>query len=728
MSNKLLYTQVDVFFEDAISLTCNCSSLRKLQRILEEQQRQLQKPMQVAIVGKIKAGKSTMLNALLGEALVATGAVEATFNVNWLKYSEKKFIKVHYKDENRSPEVKSIQDLESLTRRPQDSSEQQEELLAIKYIEVYYPNPLLKQLDLIDTPGLASAFQNDEKNTRNFLQIHGEELTQTTQSHTREAHAVIYLFKQNPADKDKKVMEEFLGPGMEQTTPFNAIGVLTRTDDYWPSVPEPMQAGQRIAHNLMEKHADLHNIFYTIHPVSGFLAWGAQTLLPEEFEILKSLAALPEERLTSLLRSAERFTERPYPDKPEIPGIDDRKKIYDRLNGYGIYLACQKIRSGRISDLESLSDFLLEKSGVQELKKLIQEHFGNRAFLIKFKDCSRRLKYAIDTAKRQQIDRSTLDIIETIHKSLEEIECDTLFPRFRELEAVKLHYHESKIRFEEEEYEQFLQVIGEKGKSCTARLGLSEQATIPEMLLTAHDRKNLWRQRANNPFLSNAETAEAASTVTTAYEYLINQIEQAQQILISSSNLLYEEWENLAADLEELAWIPDFSICNSKLHFILQTDLESPEDWSVLRDLLKTLQSLCFREQQEQKGAARKQLQQLAERIEKLEVNEHGLQEQVVRELFQAQQLTLDERAQTQLHELLDQANVSCAAKLGLPEKTPLAELQKLVEDLNAEWLARSHNSFWIDSQTQWAAGVVARSYEQVKYQLLQASQQLNFV
>ena len=43
----------------------------------------LDEPLRVAIAGKVKAGKSTLLNALIGEELAPTDARECTKIVTW---------------------------------------------------------------------------------------------------------------------------------------------------------------------------------------------------------------------------------------------------------------------------------------------------------------------------------------------------------------------------------------------------------------------------------------------------------------------------------------------------------------------------------------------------------------------------------------------------------------------------------------------------------------------
>ena len=95
MDNRALRDRAEEVFQFALGCTMNRPKLQNLYRKIDQCYQQLDLPMRVAIVGMIKAGKSTMMNALLGEKIVATGTVEATFNVNWLKYGESKSLLVH---------------------------------------------------------------------------------------------------------------------------------------------------------------------------------------------------------------------------------------------------------------------------------------------------------------------------------------------------------------------------------------------------------------------------------------------------------------------------------------------------------------------------------------------------------------------------------------------------------------------------------------------------------
>ncbi|MGH9208430.1 MAG: dynamin family protein, partial [Acidimicrobiales bacterium] len=52
---------------------------------LRDQIDRLDEPLRVAVAGKVKAGKSTLLNALVGEQIAPTDAGECTQVVTWYR-------------------------------------------------------------------------------------------------------------------------------------------------------------------------------------------------------------------------------------------------------------------------------------------------------------------------------------------------------------------------------------------------------------------------------------------------------------------------------------------------------------------------------------------------------------------------------------------------------------------------------------------------------------------
>jgi len=505
-------------FGEALAAVEGRPALRALRDTIEECRRRLDQPMRVAIVGFIKAGKSTTMNALLGEELVATGTVEATFNVNWLKWGDPASLLVHFKD-GRPAEEKSFDELSRLTLRADDNREY---LTSIKHIEVFHPNPLLKTFNLIDTPGLSSFFKEDSQNTLDFLRLHGEELTAVTKAEAANADAVLYLFSQSVRAEDKSIVEQFQGPAMGNPTPINAIGVLTKIDFYWPDREDPLEAGRQIA----ARHAEdprVRRIFYTVCPASGLLAVGAQTLTDEDFGALASLSALPGELFGKLARNVGRFVR----ENPEIPVSGaDRQRVLDRLGMYGVTLACRLIREGA-ADRAALSAALFERSGLAELRDLVVSHFGNRAFLIKLDAGLKQIERACFEEQRRARgqDAAAVEDVASLFDDLATNE-----HAFRELKALRAMY-EGKLEFDEAEARQMLEVTGEYGGSAGERLGLGERATVAEMAARAAERTHYWRSKANDFAPVGRDTIFATEVLARSYELLLHNVKKAQEYL-----------------------------------------------------------------------------------------------------------------------------------------------------------------------------------------------------
>ncbi|MGF1676588.1 MAG: dynamin family protein [Rivularia sp. (in: cyanobacteria)] len=516
-----LQQRVDKLFESALARTANQPGLKNFHQLLQQCQQQLHQPMRVAIVGLIKAGKSTMMNALLGEDIVATGNVEATFNVNFLRYGEKPSLLVHFKD-NRPAEAKSFEQLAALTLRADSNSDY---LLNIKYIEVFCPNQILKTFNLIDTPGLLSYYKDDSENTLDFLQLHGEELTNVTKTEAQGADAVLYLFSNSLATEDKEIVEMFQGIALGQATPINTIGVLTKVDNYWsdPKVSEPMEAANKICHRL-SLHPQVRNIFYTIYPICGLLALGAQTLTKDEWQILLQLADIPEDRMDKLIRNVQRFCDREYPDVPISK--NQRHKVFKRLGQYGVWLAYSLIRSGTKNQAQFVQQ-LLQHSGITQLRDLILSHFGHRAFLIKLGNVLRQVDIACFQQK-QHLQGELRQIVEEIGGHFEALKIQE--HGFAELQVLR-NYYDKKLDFDNQELQHLLQVTGEFGTSCGERLGLDQSATINEMIPVAQEKMHYWQQRASDSWGSNRKSIAAASILARSYEIILYRILKAKEYL-----------------------------------------------------------------------------------------------------------------------------------------------------------------------------------------------------
>src|ERR1700724_2436524 len=112
----------------------------------------LNQPIRVALAGTLKAGKSTLVNALVGENIAPTDATEATRIVTWLRHGPTPKVTANLRGRQRanvpitrSPSDKGLTfDLGSLD--PDD----------VVDLDVEWPAAELIDATIIDTPGTSS--------------------------------------------------------------------------------------------------------------------------------------------------------------------------------------------------------------------------------------------------------------------------------------------------------------------------------------------------------------------------------------------------------------------------------------------------------------------------------------------------------------------------------------------------------------------------------------------
>ena len=71
-------------------------SLRELHPLLARAPGRLSDPVRLAVVGQIKKGKSTLVNAILGRRLALTRETEATYRVNEFRFGITEGISAYY--------------------------------------------------------------------------------------------------------------------------------------------------------------------------------------------------------------------------------------------------------------------------------------------------------------------------------------------------------------------------------------------------------------------------------------------------------------------------------------------------------------------------------------------------------------------------------------------------------------------------------------------------------
>jgi len=118
----------------------------------------------VACVGQFKRGKSTLLNALVGCAVLPAGYVPVTAVPTVIRFGDQPHARVRMRDGSwRDIAVSDLSEYVTEERNP-------ENIKAVEGAEVFVPSPLLSSgMCFVDTPGLGSVFTGNTATTQAFI-------------------------------------------------------------------------------------------------------------------------------------------------------------------------------------------------------------------------------------------------------------------------------------------------------------------------------------------------------------------------------------------------------------------------------------------------------------------------------------------------------------------------------------------------------------------------------
>ncbi|MEO3857867.1 dynamin family protein [Acrocarpospora sp. B8E8] len=504
-------------FDTAQAALAHSPALAQVSRALAEYRERFGSALRVALVGRVSSGKSTLANALLGGRRAPTGVEELTFNVNWLRYGTSPGLLVHFTD-GRPPERRDLADLERLTVRAHEDEALAAYLRTIDYLEVTDPNPYLRSFDLVDTPGLDTAFGSDSQNTARFLGRTPGDVRAASLDHAGKADAIVLVFARGLAAAEEELLADFTGAGIGKATPITTLGALTKVELFWPLHPDPMAEGARVADRLMNA-AGARRYLFDLRPVASLVGAAAAVFTQEDFDDLTTLAAVPPETLTARVKRGPLFTTR---DHPELKvSAARRHALFSQFGGYGIVLACSLIRDG-VTDIAELRWHLLERSGMADFRRLLVDHFGSRTELIK-------LSRAIQDVK--QLPSLAGELGPRDHMTLDEAVAAVAQLEFKEHAfaefSVLRDYYDGRVDFADEEIGELLLVTGECGRTLPDRLGLPSSYGRTELAAQARERLAHWAAVVVDPSYSGA-TRRAGQVVRRSYELLISEINGAQ--------------------------------------------------------------------------------------------------------------------------------------------------------------------------------------------------------
>ena len=455
---------------------------------LERIGRRLNEPMRIALAGTLKAGKSTLVNALVGEDIAPTDATEATRIVTWFRHGPIPRATANHRGGRRSnvPIIRAgglTFDFGSLD--PAD----------VLDLQVEWPAAELIDATIIDTPGTSSLNSDVPERTLRLL---------VPDDGVPRVDAVVFLLRTlNAADIALlKQIGELVGGSAGA---LGVIGVASRADEIGAGRIDAMLSAADVA-NRFTAEMDKTGICQAVVPVSGLLALTARTLRQSEFVALKKLAGVDPGELARAMLSADRFVR---DDSPLPVGAATRAQLLDRFGMFGIRISIALLRAG-VGDSVTLADELLERSGLVALRDVVDQQFAQRSDLLKSHTALLSLRRFVEVNQTP----ATRQIIADIDPLLADTHA------FEELRLLS-QLHSRPTTFNEDEIASLRRIIGGSGTDAASRLGLTPEAPYdgPRAAFAAAQR---WRRRAEHP-LNDPFTARACRAAVRSAEAMVAQ-------------------------------------------------------------------------------------------------------------------------------------------------------------------------------------------------------------
>src|SRR6201991_2642013 len=452
----------------------------------------LNQPIRIALAGTLKAGKSTLVNALVGEDIAPTDATEATRIVTWFRHGPTPKVTANHRGGRRSnvpigrDPAEGGLTFDFATLDPEDVVDLDVEWPATEWIDT----------TIIDTPGTSSLSRDVSERTLRLL---------VPEDGVPRVDAVVFLLRTlNAADIALlKQIGELVGGSAGA---LGVIGVASRADEIGAGRIDAMLSAKDVAKRFTNE-MDKTGICQAVVPVSGLLALTARTLRQSEFVALEKLSGVDAVELTKAMLSVDRFVR----EDSELP-VDaaTRAALLDRFGMFGIRISIAVLRAG-VSDSVALADELLERSGLVALRDVIDQQFAQRSDLLK--------AHTGLLSLRQFVQNNPIYATPYIIADIDPLLADT--HAFEELRLLS-QLRSRPTTLNDDEMASLRRIIGGSGTDAASRLGLQPDAPYdgPRAAFAAAQR---WRRRAdhplNDPFTTRACRAAVRSAEALVAEY-----------------------------------------------------------------------------------------------------------------------------------------------------------------------------------------------------------------
>lgn len=346
---------------------------------------ELKLPLKIALTGITSAGKSTLLNAFVKRNIAPTGAATLTYNVNVFRHislspTTEELIIAHLIDGQtlRLP-IDSLVDLvDGRLKNGKDLRDR------ISWIEAFIDSDILKDIDLIDTPGLGSTKEKDSKNT---FDLFNDEL--------RRPDVIVYMVQKEITNDDVKAAKDFQKSLNEETnakiTGLNTVLALThcdyrRQEDVFDDIDYSVdfhKKGEQLIETNRKKSADFRSCFSKSFTIAALYAQSGYALTPSDFSVLKRLQSQFGTRIVYGEFSKKQIVEDDELFDSILKGKDNRLRFIERIDmevvKYGVWWICEYPEA----TFEDFKNQLIDLSGVEQMESYIFTTFTRLAIFFK---------------------------------------------------------------------------------------------------------------------------------------------------------------------------------------------------------------------------------------------------------------------------------------------------------------------------------------------------------
>ena len=446
----------------------------------------LTEPLRVAVAGRVKAGKSTLVNALLHQQVAPTGVGECTKVVTWYRYGHPERIRIVPR-QGSPEEVPFGPDAllpESLGRPPEE----------IAALHVWLSNAALRDMTIVDTPGLASAHERYSRATEDLL------ATDDASRHAvSEADAVVFLLARVAREDDATILEGFRGlVGGISASAANAVGVLSKADKVGGSGDPLTRAGELAARYAAYRQAGGAT---GVRGGGVCAARAAAAVFPgADAAALRGLAGLDATRRELLLLSADRFTRSECP----VPA-ESRARLLRILDLHGVTVCLDAVDAG-CDDAAVLVERLRDLSGFARLRALLTDTFARRADALKAAAAATALeRLTYDGARREP---ASAAVLAGLRDDLERLRLDPAMHRLGEIAALQ-EVAAGRVHFGGALEDELRRLV--TAEASWERLGLDGPVPAGDLARAALAGAARWRAVTNDPALTPEAVRVAAA-------------------------------------------------------------------------------------------------------------------------------------------------------------------------------------------------------------------------